>query len=212
VFGARVLTSTRVVAVHGDARVIGVEVERSGQREMLECDGVVFSGRFVPEAAILQSSHLALDPATGGPVVDQYGRCSDPIYFAAGNLLRPVEPSWTAWDEGRAVARAIAASLRGELPDAERFTSIRAEGAVRYVCPQRIAHPAPLPPALPLNLRVRREVQGRLRVRSGEREVWGAQRHLFPERRILVPAPLQLPAGVDSLTVEVSRSSLAAGG
>ena len=215
-FGARVLTGTRVVAVHGGARVSGVEVERDGQRETLECDGVVFSGRFVPESAILQSSHLALDPATGGPVVDQYGRCSDPSYFAAGNLLRPVEPSWNAWEEGRAVARSIAASLHRELPNAERFISIRAEGAVRYVCPQRIAHPAPLPPALPLNLRVSREVRGRLRLRSGDREVWSAQRHLLPERRILIPTPLHLPADIDSLTVEVSppssgRSSLVTG-
>ena len=215
-FGARVLTGTRVVAVHGGARVSGVEVEREGQREMLECDGVVFSGRFVPESAILQSSHLALDPATGGPVVDQYGRCSDPIYFAAGNLLRPVEPSWNAWEEGRAVARSIAASLHRELPNAERFISIRAEGAVRYVCPQRIAHPAPLPPALPLNLRVSREVRGRLRLRSGDREMWSAQRHLLPERRILIPTPLHLPADIDSLTVEVcapssARSSLVTG-
>ena len=207
VFGARVLVGTRVVAIHGGARVSGVEVEHAGQREILECDGVVFSGRFVPEAAILQSSHLVLDPATGGPVVDQYGRCSDPSYFAAGNLLRPVEPSWNVWEEGRAVARSLAASLRRELPEAEHFLSIRAEGAVRYVCPQRIARPAPLPPALPLNLRVSREVRGRLRLRGGDREIWSAERHLLPERRILVPAPLYLPAGVDSLTVEVSVPS-----
>ncbi len=207
VFGARVLTGTRVVAVHGGARVSGIEVEHEGQRELLDCDGVVFSGRFVPESATLQSSHLALDPATGGPAVDQYGRCSDPIYFAAGNLLRPVEPSWTAWQEGRAVARAIAASLRRELPGAERFISVHAQGAVRYVCPQRIAHPAPLPPALPLNLRVNREVQGRLRVRSADRELWSAQRHLLPERRILIPTPPHLPADIDSLTVDVHAPS-----
>ena len=207
VFGARVLTGTRVVAVHGGARVSGVEVEREGQREILECDGVVFTGRFVPESAILQSSHLALDPATGGPVVDQYGRCSDPTYFAAGNLLRPVEPSWNAWEEGRAVARTIAASLHRGLPNAERFISIHAEGVVRYVCPQRIAHPAPLPPALPLNLRVSREIHGRLRLYSGDREMWSAQRHLLPERRIVIPMPLHLPAGIDSLTVEVDAPS-----
>jgi thioredoxin reductase len=206
-FGARVLTGTRLVAVRGGARVSGVEVERDGQREVLDCDGLVFSGRFVPESAILQSSHLALDPATGGPVVDQYGRCSDPIYFAAGNLLRPVEASWTAWEEGRAVARAIAASLRRELPGAERFVSIHGEGAVRYVCPQRIAQPAPLPAALPINLRVSHEVHGRLRLIGSGREVWGAQRHLLPERRILIPAPLHLPAEIDSLAVEVDALS-----
>lgn len=207
VFGARVLTGMRIVAVHGGTHVSGVEVEGEGQREVLACDGVVFSGRFVPESAILRSSHLLLDPATGGPVVDQYGRCSDPTYFAAGNLLRSVEPSWTAWEEGRAVARCMAASLRRELPDAERFVSMHAEGAVRYVCPQRIAQPAPLPPALPINLRVSREVHGRLRLRSSAREVWGAQRQLLPERRILIPALSHLPADIDSLTVEVSDLS-----
>ena len=196
-----------MVAVHGGERVTGIEVERDGARDILECDGVVFSGRFVPESAILQSSHLALDPATGGPAVDQYGRCSDPRYFAAGNLLRPVEPSWNAWEEGRAVARCIAASLNRELPEAERFISIRAQGAVRYVCPQRIAHPAPLPPALPLNVRVSREPRGRLRLGSGDRELWGAQRHLLPERRILIPAPPHLPVDIDTLIVDVAEAA-----
>lgn len=202
-FGARVLTATRVIAVHGGGTVSGVEVERAGQREMLKCDGVVFSGSFVPEAAILQTSHLNLDSATGGPVVDQYGRCSDSRYFAAGNLLRPVEPSWNAWEEGRAVAGSIVGSLTGALPEAERLISIHAEGTVRYVCPQRMAEPAPLPPALPLNLRVREEVKGRLRVRSGERELWGAQRHLLPERRIIVPWPSVDAPDTDTLAVDV---------
>jgi len=205
-FGVPVLTGTRVVAVHGGKRVSGVEVEQAGKRTILECGGIVFSGRFVPEAAILQTSHLVLDAATGGPVVDQYGRCSDPAYFAAGNLLRPVEPSWNAWDEGRAVARCIAASLKHELPDAEHRIPIHAQDAVRYVCPQRIAQPAVLPPALPLNLRVSREVRGRLCLRSGDRELWSAQRHMLPERRILVPMPAHLPTDIDSLTVEASVS------
>jgi len=204
-FGVRMLTGTRVVAVHGGPRVTGVEVERDGRREILKAEGVVFSGRFVPESAILQSSPLALDAATGGPAVDQYGRCSDPSYFAAGNLLRPVEPSWNVWQEGRAVARCIAASLRGELPAGERFIALRAQGDVRYVCPQRIAQPAPLAPALPLNLRVVREVRGRLRVSSSDHEIWSAPRHLLPERRILVPAPLNLSLDIDSLTIDVTR-------
>jgi len=46
-------------------------------------------------------------------------------------------------------------------------------------------------------------VQGRLRLRSGDREMWSNERHLLPERRILIPTPLQLPADIDSLSVEV---------
>jgi hypothetical protein len=193
-----------VIAVHGDGRVSGIEIERDGIRESIDCDGVVFSGRFVPEAALLKVSHLTIDPATGGPVVDQYGRCSDPAYFAAGNLLRPVEASWTVWGEGRDVARAIADSLRGNLPAATHQTTLEARAPVRYVCPQRIAHPAPLPPALPLNLRVSEEVHGRLRVQGAGGELWSARRHLLPERRTIVPWPANVPPDADLLTVDVS--------
>jgi hypothetical protein len=198
-FGTRILTRARVIAVRGETRVSGVDIE---------CDGVVFSGRFVPETAIVKSSHLVLDPATGGPVVDQYGRCSDPVYFAAGNVLRAVEASWTVWSEGRDVARAVAASLRGSLPQAARHASLEARGPVRYVCPQRVAFPAPLPPALPLNLRVSREVHGRLRVQGAGGDLWNARRHLLPERRIIVPWPSQLPPDTDSLTIDVAAPVL----
>lgn len=203
-FGTRILTRTRVVAVRGDPRVDGVEIERGGVRETIDCDGVVFSGRFVPESALLSSSVLSIDPATGGPVVDQYGRCSDAAYFAAGNLLRPVEASWTVWSEGRDVARAIAASLRGMLPVPTHQVMLEARAPVRYACPQRIAFPAPLPAALPLNLRVSEEIHGRLRVQSAQGELWSARRHLLPETRVIVPWPANLPCGTRSLVVEVS--------
>jgi thioredoxin reductase len=206
-FGTRILTRTRVISVCGDARVSGIEIERDGVREHIDCDGVVFSGQFVPEAALLNVSHLLIDPATGGPVVDQYGRCSDPAYFAAGNLLRPVEASWTVWGEGRDVARAIVASLRGHLPAATHHATLEARDPVRYVCPQRIAHPAPLPSALPFNLRVNREVHGRVRVRGAGEELWTTRRHLFPERRIILPGWSDFPSDSDSLIVDVSAPS-----
>lgn len=206
-FGARVLTRTRVVAIHGSGRVTGVEVERDGVRETLACDGIVFSGRFVPETAIVRPSHLEIDPATGGPIVDQYGRCSDPIFFAAGNVLRPVEASWTAWEEGRAVAHAIAASLHGALPLAAASVSLEAHASVRYVCPQRIASPAPLPAALPFNLRVAQPGRGRLRVRSGKHELWGQERHLLPERRILIPLDPKNLEGTGNLVVDFDDSN-----
>src|SRR3546814_7294688 len=53
-----------------------------------------------PEATLVRMGHLAFDPHSGGPVVDQFGRCSDPAYFAAGNLLRPVETAGWSWREG----------------------------------------------------------------------------------------------------------------
>ena len=203
-FATRVLTRTQVVAIHGTRSVTGVEIEREGERSVLACDGVVFTGRFVPETAIVKSSHLALDAGTGGPVVDQYGRCSDPDFFAAGNLLRPVEASWTAWDEGRAVAHAIAASLHDALPAAARLIPLEVEAPVRYVCPQRVATPAPLPSALPFNARVTRPAQGRLRVLAGKRELWARDRRCLPERRLDLALDTRHLGSVESLVVAVT--------
>ena len=205
-FGTRILTRTRLIAVRGETRVSGVDIERDGIRETIECDGVVFSGRFVPEAALLKTSHLSIDPATGGPVVDQYGRCSDPAYFAAGNLLRPVEASWTAWSEGCDVARAIVASLRGTLPQAARHAVLETQGPVRYVCPQRIAFPAPIPAALPINIRVSRPARGRLRVRAGVREVWGEVRELVPERRVILPFAAHVAEHAERLAIDIDET------
>lgn len=205
-FGTRVLTRTRIVAVHGNTRVSGVDVERDGQCETIECDGVVFSGRFVPETAIVRTSHLVVDPSTGGPVVDQYGRCSDPAYFAAGNLLRPVEASWTAWREGRDVARAIAASLSGSLPQATHHCVLETQGPVRYVCPQRVAFPAPIPASLPFNIRVSRPARGRLRVQDGAREVWGENRSLLPERRVILPIAAHVTEHVERLAIDIDET------
>ena len=205
-FGTRILTRTRIIAVHGETRVSGVDVERDGRCETIECDGVVFSGRFVPETALVKTSHLVLDPSTGGPVVDQYGRCSDPAYFAAGNLLRPVEASWTVWREGRDVARAIAASLRGSLPRAVRYAALETQGPVRYVCPQRIAFPAPIPASLPFNIRVSRPARGRLRVRDGAREVWGENRSLLPERRVILPIAAHVTEHVERLAIDIDET------
>jgi hypothetical protein len=166
---------------------------------------VIFSGRFVPEAALLKSSSLLVDPATGGPVVDQYGRCSDPSYFAAGNLLRPVEASWTVWQEGRDVARAITTSLSGRLPKAESFTSLATREPLRYVCPQKIAFPAPFPPALPINMRVTRATQGRIRIRNDQGVDYGAKRSWLPERRILLPWPADVAKHVERIYIDIDE-------
>src|SRR5262249_29151525 len=118
VLGVPVLTRTKLVAIRGLDKVEGVEIERDGRREIVACDGVVFPGGSQPESAILRTGHIALDPGTGGPAIDQYFRCSDLQVFAAGNLLRPVETSGLCWAEGRVVAANMILSLQSRLPEA----------------------------------------------------------------------------------------------
>src|SRR3546814_582648 len=137
---------TDLVAIHGTRRVEGVTLRRAdGTESTLETDGVIVTGGFTPEATLVRLGSLALDPASGGPVIDQFGRCSDPAFFATGNLLRPVETAGWSWQEGVAAGDALAESLAGRLAPAERLIGVSADHpAIKLVLPQRLALPARL--------------------------------------------------------------------
>jgi NADPH-dependent 2,4-dienoyl-CoA reductase/sulfur reductase-like enzyme len=191
-----VLTSTRLIAIHGLDKVESVEIERSGRREQIDCDGVVFTGGFRPETAVLAAGHIALDPGTGGPSIDQHWRSSDPQVFAAGNLLHPVETAGIAWAEGRAAAEAIADELAGRLPAHRPSVALTAKPPLRYVYPQRLALPLKRLSGLMLKARAERAARGRLRIMAEGRELWGRRMRILPERRIELP-PDCLPRQVD---------------
>jgi NADPH-dependent 2,4-dienoyl-CoA reductase/sulfur reductase-like enzyme len=186
-FGTRLVTGARIVAIHGDPHVSGLEIERAGRRETIVCDAVIFTGEFVPESALVRASHLEIDPGTGGPVIDQYGRCSDPTYFAAGNLLRPVEPAWRAWREGRAVARAMAAALRGDLAASRQHCVISVSPPLQFACPQRHAAGSEMEAAIGLHVRTMRPARGKLQVFADNQEIWSRAVSVGPLRRISIP-------------------------
>ncbi len=200
-FHVPVLTASRLVAIHGRRRVEAVEIERNGRRERIACDGVVFTGRFTPESALLAASQLEIDQATGGPSIDQHWRCSDPAYFAAGNLLRPIETAGVAWAEGRAAAEAIAASLAGRLPVAARELRIAWTAPLSYVYPQRVAQPGWALHPLQLRARVRHAARGRLSILANGRTLWARDVHALPERRIALPADLCDLSNLETLEI-----------
>ena len=200
-----VLTSTRLLAIHGLRKVESVEVEREGRRERIACDGVVFTGRFRPETAVLAASHIAIDPATGGPSIDQYWRSSDPQVFAAGNLLRPVETAGVAWAEGRAAAAAIADHLGGRLPAAAPAIPVAAKPPLGYIYPQRLAVPAAEVPPLMLKTRAARAARGRLRLMADGRELWSHWMSILPERRISLPTDRLPREGARSVEVDFAE-------
>jgi hypothetical protein len=186
-FGVPIRYRTGIAEIHGGSRVEAVTLERldGGRRERLDCDGVVVTGEFVPEAALVRASHLAMDSGSGGPLVDQHWRCSDPRFYAAGNLLRPVESAGWAYREGWAAGLAIAQDLRGLLPRPERHVPVRAMEPIRFVTPGRIAVPGqPLGP-LQLKIRMVRPALGRLHLLVDGRRHWTSRRMTaLPERRI----------------------------
>ncbi len=194
--------SSELLEIEGRGRVEAARVRLGdGRVERIACDGILLSGRFVPESSPVRLSHLELDPASGGPRIDQFGRCSDPAYFAAGNLLRPIETAGWSFREGRRIAGLLAADLRAELPSAAPGIAIDCSGPLKLCVPQRLLAD-PTPGLAHLQLRVSEAASGRLRILADGRPVWERALSCLPERRLLVPlAALRLPPDTRRLEV-----------
>jgi hypothetical protein len=163
---------------------------------------VLLTGRFVPEASLARMGHLAMDAGSGGPVTDQYGRCSDGAYFAAGNVLRAIETAGWSFREGAAIADYIADDLEGGLPYAEGSVEVLCGEGLQYALPQALARVTKLRGVM--QLRVAAPMRGQLRVRAGESVLLRRRLAVLPERRVLLDLEhIRLPQGVSQIVVEL---------
>jgi hypothetical protein len=111
-----VRTSSRVISINGRHGVVtSVEIEdvRTGRRTVVECDTVVFTGGWIPDHELARLAGLVIDPASGGPIVDQGGHTSRPGVFAVGNLVHPAETAGACSLAGRSIAPVVVAFLHG---------------------------------------------------------------------------------------------------
>jgi len=188
-----------IAEICGGARVESVKLHDG--REII-CDGVLLTGQFVPEASLARMGHLAVDAGSGGPVTDQYGRCSDGAYFAAGNLLRGIETAGWSFREGAAIADYIADDLSGGLPCADGGVEMVCGEGLKYALPQSLARVTRLRGVM--QLRVAAAVRGQLRVRAGEMVLYRRRISALPERRILLDLEnIKIPHDVSQLIVEI---------
>ena len=203
--GVPILFGSRIDEILGRTRVEGLRIDRPDRPEVILTDGVIVSGGFRPEATLLQASHLAVDPASGGPVVDRWGRLSDPVYFAAGNLLRGVETAGWCWAEGQRVAQAIMAALQDRLPQPGGARLRLGSQAIKLALPQVLSAGVPQTGAADrLQLRLSRPARGRLRLMQDGVCLASRRIDSLPERRITLPLPT--PRGGSDITLVLEEA------
>ncbi|MBD9514266.1 NAD(P)/FAD-dependent oxidoreductase [Pseudomonas sp. PDM22] len=188
--------------IQGTGRVESARVRQAdGSIREFDCDGVLLTGRFTPESSLVRLSHLHLDPASGGPSIDQFGRCSDTSYFAAGNLLRPIETAGWSYREGKRLAGLIAEDIQRSLPAPGDFITVKCSAPLKLCVPQRLV-PSDKVGLQQLQLRVDQAVSGELQVCLDGREIWRRRTSCLPERRLLIPlGELPLTASVQRLDI-----------
>lgn len=195
VLGVPLHLNTELLEIMGQRRVSGIKLRDnlSNQNKTLECDGIVFTGQFVAESSLMRLSHLQTDPSTGNPVIDQYGRCSDPDFFATGNMIHPVETAGFCWNDGVQTAHYVYASLSGLLGNHQRRINIRsAHPKIKYVVPQMLSLPEKNTVhtgMTKIQIRFTTQSRGRLSIQAHSNELYAKSIRALPERRVELTIP-----------------------
>jgi thioredoxin reductase len=190
-YRAPVWTRTAISAIRGSERVEEVELTDldSGRTRTVECDLVIFTADWIPDHELAVMAGCELDPGTLGPRVDPGLRTTVPGVFAAGNLIHPAETADVSALDGRHVAAATAAYLRGpgEWPPQLR---LGARDPLAWVVPSLLIGSGHRPPRDRFLLRPREILRRpRIELRQDGRELWrGRLRRLIPGRSAHIPA------------------------
>ena len=188
--GVPLFVSAKSLKIVGRGWVEAIEfIDAHGDLKRLETDGVIISGRFRPEAALLQHSHLEVDPGSGGPVIDQFGRCSDPSYYSAGNLLRPAETAGWCWREGVATAKWITEDLveQGKKASVEDVKLTILDPAIQFILPQRLSLSKRVGGMDKMQIGLKQPSSGVLQASINDNCIWSARIKGHPVRRIQKP-------------------------
>lgn len=181
-------TSVQQPRIVGGKQVEGMRfVDHKGEEKFVEADGIIISGRFRPESALLRASHIEVDPNTGGPIIDQLGRCSDQAYFATGNILRPAETSGFCWREGVETARRLADDLSGASKPADYVSVKPDDSAIDFIVPQRIDRNSPSTGLKSFYVGLSRKVNSTIQATSDGKVLWAGKVSSRPVRRVQIP-------------------------
>jgi thioredoxin reductase len=138
--------SHTVVDIHGRGRLSGVdiaEVDADGEivensRRFMETDTLLLSVGLIPENELSRRAGVALDPVTGGAVVDDFGQTSVEGIFSCGNVLQIHDLVDNVSLEAEALAAGVTRYLsKGglEIPQ----IPLKAGENIRYCLPQHIS-------------------------------------------------------------------------
>ena len=133
--GVDLLTSTRVVEVHGEERVEAVTVETNGARRVIEADCLCMAGPRSPDVELASQLGLPMAdlPIMGGRTPAHDRRLATPLagVYVCGDAAG-VENGAVSLESGRLAGLAAAAYLGKSHPDAERLSKL-ARGRLAYL-------------------------------------------------------------------------------
>ena len=137
--------STTVVDIIGDTHleaIVAAEVDETGAilpetKRTILCDTLILSVGLIPENELAKACGIAMDPVTGGALVDGRLMTSVPGVFSCGNGLHVHDIVDMVSEEAESAAKSAVAFVHGDLAgDCQIPVSV--ESGIRYALPRSI--------------------------------------------------------------------------
>jgi hypothetical protein len=195
------------IEISGKKRVQGIsfKIDAKGKKINLECDTVVCTGKFRPDASLIYKTQIDEDEGSLGPSVDMNYMTSVDGIFAAGNVLRGADMHDICALEGRGAARSIIKRVRNSNAGNEKYITIVAENPIRYVVPQKVfagrayrTRPSPLRPGF--SFQMSRNIAGACV------QAWCHQERVWSKRFRKVVANSRIPLPLEEFDLSRTRA------
>lgn len=213
-YGIPLYLSTTVTEILGERRleaVAAAQVDEKGRvlpetRRTIPCDTLILSVGLIPENELARACGVAIDPVTGGALVDGRLMTSVPGVFSCGNGLHVHDIVDMVSTEAETAAKYAVGFIQNGPPSADRIP-VRAGEGVRYALPRSV----PENTRTALSLRV--QSPGRMQtvfVKRGQTVlVKKANRRLSPAEMIRLSLP-PVSGGTDEISVSLRQDELPA--
>jgi len=105
----------KILSINGENKNIkSITISKNGNIETIFCDGIIFTGEFTPESAILQKSFDDFNYTNNSIEVSQIFQTKNKNIFLAGNVLRGALSAYNCYFEAKKVAKYVDESLKKE--------------------------------------------------------------------------------------------------
>ena len=143
-FNIPLLLSHTVVELHGQKRLEGVTIAKVDEQrrpiaetaKYIPCDTLLLSCGLLPENELTKGAGIALDPVTGGAVVDQDRMTSVSGVFACGNVLQVHDLVDFVSEEAAIAGEAAVEFIQKKKVEYPISVAMKAGRGVRYTVPQ----------------------------------------------------------------------------
>ena len=195
-----VITGAKLKSINGeDKKVSSVTILKDNKEEEIECDGVIFTGKFTPESSIMQKSFKDFNLNNNSSHVTQNFQANNESFFIAGNALRGALAAFKCYFEGKKVAKNIHNYIR--FKHQPENIEIQADENISWYYPSLIDLKSPISRHL-TTLRLKNRAKGIVKILLNGRVVSTKRVYALPFISISIPwKNIELKAG-DKIKLE----------